>query len=114
MKTWDSESIRKQFAFTAAAAENYAKELSGRITRDPKGQSDNVREIHDEYLAKWYVYDSLSFSSCLESREGFLAEVRCRLASPFDYRATGAFSRDNFEKHWRQYMCALLKGYDAA
>ena len=109
MKNWDSESMRKQFASTAHYAEIYAKELSSRIKKDPKGQSDYVRELHDEHLAKWYVYDSLSFSSCLDSRASFIAEVRSRLDSPFDYRAIGSFSKDNFQKHWRRYMEELLK-----
>ena len=73
MKTWDTKSIRKQFAFTARNAEIYTNELAGRIRQITKERSDYVKELHDEHLAKWYVYDFLSSSSCLESQERLLA-----------------------------------------
>lgn len=114
MKMWESKEIRKRFATIAADAERYASELSERIKRDPKRDSPFVRETHDEHLAKWYVYDSLSFSSCLESREELLAEAKRRLAAPFDDRAYGKFSNEDFERHWKQYMQAVITEHETA
>ena len=103
--------MRKQFVSEARNAEIYANELAGRIKRNPKGHSDYVREMHDEHLAKWFVYDSVSFSSCLESRETFLAELSSRLGSPSESRAVGAFDRNDFEKHLQQHIARLIKKY---
>ena len=114
MKTWDSDSARNSFAAIADAAERYANELSRRIKSDPKNQSDYVRELHDEHLAKWYVYDWLAHSSCLESREQLKAEVRSKLDSVFVFQHYGVFNKDNFQKHWRQYMESVLKTYSEA
>ena len=114
MKTWDSDSERKSFASIADAAERYANELSKRIKNDPKNQSDYVREMHDEHLAKWYVYDWLAHSSCVESREQLKAEVRIRIDSNFEFRALGVFNKDNFQKHWRRYMESIIKTYSEA
>jgi hypothetical protein len=98
----------------AANAERYANELSERIKRDPRRDSPFLRETHDEHLAKWYVYDSLSFSNCLESRQELVAEAKRRLAAQFDHRAVGRLSKEDFEKHWRQHMQALIAEYETA
>jgi hypothetical protein len=114
MNTWDQESVRERFASTARNAETYANELSRRIKGDPNGQSAYVRELHDEHLAKWFVYDSFACSSCLESREKFLADARVRLASESGRLFTGSFSKDDCFRYWRQYMDALIKEFEKA
>ena len=112
MDNWDPESVRKSFEFQAQSAENYANELAARIKHDPRRDSPFTRETHDEHLAKWYVYDSLAVSNCLESRTKLVAEVKRRLSAQFDYRALARFSKEAFEKHWRQYMQLLLTQYE--
>ena len=112
MKTWEKDSIRRQFASAAERAENYARELAGRIKRDPNGSSDSVKDLHDEHLAKWYVYDSFSYSSCLESRDEFLEEVKMRLETTFDYKMFGCFNLENSQKHWRFCMNRLIREFE--
>ena len=112
MNTWDPTAVRKGFAIIAADAERYANQLSERIKRDRKRDSPFVRETHDEYLAKWYVYDSLSFGRCLESRDKLIAEVKSRLAAPFDDRNIGWFSKEDFEKHCKQHMQTLIAEHE--
>jgi hypothetical protein len=113
MKTWDAEVIGKQFAFSALLAEIIARKLSERIKGDPKGQSDFVQDLHDHYLAEWFVYDSFARHACLASRETFLAEAKNRLES-FHHKIPGCFSLENFQKHWRIHMNALIYKYENA
>ena len=112
MKTWNPESLRKTFLSAAEFAENYANELSGRIKRDAKASSDREKELHDEHLAKWYVYDSFAHNVCLETRESFLAEARSRLDSNYDFRAPGSFNIETFKKFWRQHIQNLINEYE--
>lgn len=112
MNAWDSATVRNSFAMIAADAERYAKQLSETIKRDPRRDPSFVRETHDEYLAKWFVYDSLSFSDCTESRQKLVAEAKGRLAPQFDERTIGWFSKEDFQKHWKQHLQALIAEYE--
>jgi hypothetical protein len=114
MKTWDASETRNSFTQIASRAEIYAKELATRIRCDPKRDSPFTRETHDEYLAKWFVYDSLSFSNSLRTKEALVAELKSRLNRPFTLRGEGRFSQEDFEKHWRRYMQDLLNEYEQA
>jgi hypothetical protein len=111
MKNWDSAGLQKHFNLIALNAERYANELAGRIKRDPRGASLHVREMHDEHLAKFYVYDSLAYNRCLETRASLIAELKARLDGPCTLRAEGRFSAEHFEHSWRQHLTFLLKQY---
>ena len=111
MKDWEPDIILKQFTLTACGAENYAKELADRIKRNPTGYWDREKELHDEHLARWLVYDSFSFTLFLESREKLIAEARARLATKSERYPIGVFNKDNFDKYWRQYMNELIDAY---
>jgi hypothetical protein len=85
--TWYPEIKRSVFQTAACDAERYQKELAERIKKAPKENLDHLKKLHDEYLAKWFVYDSLSVNLCLESRGKLLEKIKemliCRPHSPF-------------------------------
>lgn len=113
MDTWNAAALRQSFAIAATHAENYAKELSHRIKRDPRQNSPFIRETHDEHLAKWFVYDSFVYSNCVDSRQRFVAAAKRKLAGPAP-RGLGSFSEEDFERHWRAQMQDLISRYEEA
>jgi hypothetical protein len=112
MKTWEASAVRDSFEFTANKANQYAHELKERIRRDPKRDSQILRETHDEHLAKWFVYDSLSGCTSLGTREALVAKLKANLANPSDLKGVGQFSKEDFENYWRRHMQNLLKKYE--
>jgi hypothetical protein len=114
MSTWDQAAMQKSFHGIALDAERYANELADRIKRDPRRDSPHVRDTHDEHLAKFFVYDSLAYNRCLESRSALVAELKARLAGPCEVRAMGRFKAEDFERHWRSYLSVLLRDFEAS
>lgn len=114
MSAWDQTAVHKSFLGIARDAERYAKELADRIKRDPRRDSPHVRDTHDEHLAKFFVYDSLAYNRCIESRAALVAELKTRLAGPCEVRAIGRFNAEDFERHWRQYLSFLLREFEVS
>jgi len=115
MSAWDPEGTRRRFAAVALDARGSVAAVSKSIWlwQYPKANSAALKDRHDEFLAKWFVYDSLSQSPCLESREEFIAEAATRLASGPGSRPPGAFDEENFLRHWRLCVEALIAEYGA-
>src|SRR5947207_2346967 len=70
MKTWDPDSLTKRFIFQAESAERYMLECKSKLHR-----TDRYKELHDEHLAKFYVFNYIHGRTFLATREQFLAEL---------------------------------------
>jgi hypothetical protein len=114
MNAWDSEATRTWFSIIAQNAHHSAAAISKTIWKTPKAQStDELKDRHDNFLAKWSVYDSLAHSPCFESREKLIKEATAKLASGPGVSPPGAFHGGNFRRHWKLYIEALITEYGA-
>jgi len=71
MKSWDPNGLTKSFIIAAESAERYMKECKWKVKR-----SEGYKALHDEHLAKFYVFNYLHGRTFLETREMLLAELR--------------------------------------
>jgi hypothetical protein len=115
MCDWDSEGTRKRFEAIALDARHSMEAVAKGIwlLQSSRSNSAALKELHDAFLAKWSVYESLARSSCLETREELIADATTRRVSGPGPRPPGAFDEGNFRKHWRLCMQAVITEYRA-
>jgi hypothetical protein len=115
MSAWDPEGTRKRLAAVALDARQSMAAVSKGVWlwQSRKTDSSALKDAYDALLAKQSVYDSLAQSSCLESREKFIAEAAARRASGPESRALGAYDEGNYLRHWKLCMEALIAEYGA-
>jgi hypothetical protein len=102
---WNPESMSRSFISAAEDAERYMKQCKSKVA-----QTDRYKELHDEHLAKFYVYNYLHGRTFLETREQFLAELREMVAA--DYPAPHeAFDPNTFTTWRKSYIQNLIDAY---
>ena len=95
MKIWNPESLSSQFLSVAESAERYMLECKMKAAT-----SEAHKALHDEHLAKFYVFNYLHGRTFLATRDAFLSELRSFLhAQPTAPHE--AFNGDHFLA-WRQ------------
>jgi len=104
MQDWDPQKMSRQFRVQEDDAARYAKEAKGKMSR-----TNTYCLLHDEHLARWYVFSALSDSSHLASREqliSFLNQLLQNRPTPF-----GSCDADYFEdqriKCIKQILCDI-------
>lgn len=104
---WDPESMSPSFVFAAESAERYMLECKSKLSR-----SDRYKELHDEHLAKFYVFNYLHGRTFLQTREKFIAELERMLGE--DYAPPHeAFDPQIFTTWRRRYIQNLIDTHKA-
>lgn len=95
------------FIFAAESAERYMLECRSKLSR-----GDQYKELHDEHLAKFYVYYYIQGRTFLETREKFVAELKRMLSE--DYPPPHeAFDPASFTTWRKSYIRNLIETYKA-
>lgn len=104
MKPWDIEALSRRFEAAASSAERYMYECRDKLRL---GRSAQYRVLHDEHLAKFYVYNYLHGRDFLESPKRFLSALK-ELLNYQETPPSNAFDGKTF-LDWRQrYIRALI------
>lgn len=102
MNPWNPESLSKRFETTALSAERYMEECKWKVSR-----TDSYKALHDEHLAKFYVYNYIHGRTFLDSPKSFLAEMNSFLM----YTETSpgeAFDAECFLEWRKRYIMGLI------
>lgn len=95
MKQWNPKGLSSRFLSTAENAEHYFLQCKTKAATN-----DLYKALHDEHLAKFYVFHYLHGRTFLSTPDEFLSELRSflqvRAPAPRE-----AFDGDRFLK-WRQ------------
>lgn len=104
MQDWDPNKMAEHFRVQADDAARYTKEAKGKMSR-----TNTYRLLHDEHLARWYVFAALSDSSLLASREdliSFLNQMLQDRPTPFGAR-DAVYFEDQRIKCIKQVLCDI-------
>ena len=104
--SWSPSGENDYFLRGAQEAERYAQEVRGKVTSNP-----SYKRVHDEHLAKFYVYNYLHGRTCLSSRDELLAELKRMLE--LSVSDTSAYDADQFERFRVSYINELIRRYEA-
>jgi hypothetical protein len=63
MSEWDAAALSRHFLQVAEAAESYVQEVRGKVRESP-----SYKVLHDEHLARFYVFNRLHGRTWLASR----------------------------------------------
>jgi hypothetical protein len=102
---WNPESLSRSFISSAESAERYMRECKSKLSR-----SDRYKELHDEHLAKFYVFNYLHGRTFLETREKFLAELQRMLTEKYS-APHEAFDEKTFTTWRRHYVQNLMDAH---
>ena len=103
MEQWNKEQISQSFRRQAEEAERYCGEVRSKIKHRP-----SYKDIFDEHMAKFYVYNRLHGRTFLDSREELLSELRTMLT--MDFSSAECFDAERFESHRKAYINAEING----
>jgi len=101
---WDEEKISRQFETTARLAENYYKEIQHKLSR-----TNSYKNLSDEHLSKFYIYNSLHGKTFLNSRESFLKHLEFLLENV--NFAHSYFDKEIYKKYWVIYINELINRF---
>lgn len=105
MDTYDPTSASKSFAAAAEEAERYLREVRCKLKTNR-----SYEHVHDDHLAKFYVFNYLHGRPFLASREAFLSELT-RLKSSAFPPPSEVFAPERFERHRQAYLGDLIRRY---
>ncbi|MEQ9230512.1 MAG: hypothetical protein RIF46_07490, partial [Cyclobacteriaceae bacterium] len=94
----------ESFLFQANEAERYCNEVKSKIDRTP-----TYKQIFDEHLAKFYVFNYLHGRTFLETRELLLKELNIMLS--FKVEVSNCFDFETFERYRQFYINQLIGQY---
>jgi hypothetical protein len=101
---WNQNELSQQFLCVAQNAEIYLAEIS------PKAKGNSAyRNLFDDHLAKFFVFNYLHGRTFLTSREQLVTELHRML--DFSYPGSGAFDAAEFERFRRVYIEQLMSEY---
>lgn len=108
MKNWNPESLSERFLFTAESAETYMLECKAKAaTREA------YKALHDEHLAKFYVFNHLRGLTFFATRDELLSALRSLLnAQPT--APSEAFEGERFFVHRKAFINALIREMEDA
>ncbi|MEO9805255.1 MAG: hypothetical protein ABJF04_18500 [Reichenbachiella sp.] len=104
MESWNPEHLSKSFLFQANEAERYCKEVKSKIDRTP-----TYKQVFDEHLAKFYVFNYLHDRTFLETKELFIKELKNMLS--FEVNNSGCFDFETFERYRKLYINQLINNH---
>ncbi|ERJ19973.1 hypothetical protein SSPSH_000837 [Salinisphaera shabanensis E1L3A] len=106
MKKYDKESISRGFLRRAEDAERYLREVRAKLKDNP-----SYKHVHDDHLAKFYVYNYLHGRTFLESESMLVAELGRLQALDFP-APREAFSSERFELYRQAYLNEVLTSFE--
>jgi hypothetical protein len=104
---WNPAAAHDYFLHGAEEAERYLREVRSKIKSNP-----SYERVHDEHLAKFYVFNYLHGRTFLDSRESLLRELNTMLRQPVS--TTEAYDADRFETYRKSYITELMKKYECS
>lgn len=102
MNPWDEKALSRRFRFAANSAESYMEECKNKVSR-----SERYKALHDEHLAKFYVYNYLPEKLFLSSPKAFLTAMRELLDKKVSPPAE-AFDGTCFLQYHTRYIEGLI------
>jgi len=103
---WAPKKLSDGFKSRAEMAKRYADEL---WARPNKGSYE--KQLHDEHLAEFYVYDFLVERSFLNSPNALVAELREHQKRGPVFRST-IFDKETYSRYWKLVVENLINEYE--
>lgn len=103
MKYWDPDELSKHFESTALSAEMYVGQCRANARKD-----DRYKALHDEHLAKFYVYNHLHGRTFLETEARFISYMQTFLTDA-THVAPDAYDRQRFLSWRKIYINEAIK-----
>lgn len=103
-KDWDKKQISRSYEDTAQQAENYLNRC-----REGAKTQEGYKPLHDEHLAKFYLYNYLHGRIFLESPSELLRELQRLLGSP-PKPPRECFDPECFVSWYRVYVEGEISG----
>ena len=105
MDKWDKGALSKQFLFQAEDAERYLRQVRIKVKSNKSYEC-----VHDEHLARFYVYNYLHGRTFLISRKELLDELRSLANTPLR-TPHDAYDAQRFESYRQSYIAELMRQF---
>jgi hypothetical protein len=107
MINWNAEALSRRFLAQAVSAEQYLQEVRIKVKTNPSYQN-----IHDDYLARYYVFNYLHGRTFLASSNALLKELKS-MAVHSTPAPREAYEQERFEHYRQQYIAQLINEFSS-
>lgn len=107
MTTWNSDAVSQQFLVQAEDAERYLQEVRVKVK-----SNSSYQHVHDEHLARFYVFNYLHGRTFLASRDALLKELQSMAAHAIP-APREAYEGERFGRYRQQYVNLLISQFSS-
>jgi hypothetical protein len=106
MINWNAEALSKRFLAHAEDAESYLKEVRVKVKTN-----SSYQHIHDDHLARYYVFNHMHGRTFLASSDALLKVLHSMATDPPAPRE--AYDQETFEHYRQQYLTQLISEFNS-
>ena len=106
MEAYNETAVSEHFLWVAEAAHRYVQEVRGKLK-----SNSSYEHVHDDHLAKFYVYNYLHGKMFLVSLASLLAELS-RLQASTHSAPREALDASRFEQYRQSHIADLIERYE--